>query len=51
MAGIPVGGCIDRRTGKVTLIRQEVPQEEIDRIVKALMSAAKLGETKRSEGA
>lgn len=41
---MPAGGCIDRRTGKVTIIRQEVTQEQIDAVIRNLLSAAKLAE-------
>lgn len=45
-------GCIDRRTGKVTIIRDETPAEEISAIVKRLLSAAKVveGRQEKSNG-
>ena len=46
-----VGGCIDRRTGKVTLTKQEMDPAELDRLVKALLSAGKLAETRKERGA
>lgn len=45
-----VGGCIDRRTGKVTLIQQEMDPAELDRLVKALLSAGRLGEATKKRG-
>ena len=48
---IPIGGSIDRKTGKVTLVRQEVDPAEVDRIVKALISASKLTQAKEQASA
>lgn len=33
-------GCIDRKTGKVTIAREGVTQEQINAVIRRLLSAA-----------
>ena len=33
-------GCIDRKTGKVTIMREGVTQEQINAVIRRLLSAA-----------
>jgi hypothetical protein len=33
-------GCIDRKTGKVTIMRDGVTQEQINAVIRRLLSAA-----------